>query len=173
MTGLVALAMVAVLIAIGVGMMRRPKAFRRPKASRRRKIGRRTRSAPWTPEELGLLESDLAELTAIGHQIEREFSRAPVQLLLHRVGNVKRRNVPLRAVRPGPTHGLARMCFADGTTLQVRGRHVGDLGHLAVTAITHNVRVSDFHAEQSRVVLDLDWDRGHVSVLAVGLDQDD
>ncbi len=167
MTGLVALAVVALLVVIGVGMMRRPKAFRRPRTSRR------ARSRTWAPEDLGLLESDLAELTAIGHRVEQEFDRAPVQVLLHRVGMVMRRNVPLRAVRPGPTHGLARMCFADGTTLQVQGRHVGDLGHLAVTAVTHKVRVSDFHAEQSRVVLDLDWDRGHVSVLAVGLDQDD
>ncbi len=166
MTGLVAFAVVALLVAIVVGMMRRPKKSRRMPTST-------VRTATWTAEELGLLESDLAELTAAGHRIEQEFGRAPVQMLLYRVGNVVRRNVPLRAVRPGPSQGLARMCFADGTTLQVQGRHVGDLGQLAVTAVTHKVRVSDFHAEQSLVVLDLDWDRGHVSVLAVGLDQDD
>ncbi|MFT4226883.1 hypothetical protein [Micropruina sp.] len=166
MTGLVAFAVVALLVAIVVGMMRRPKKSRRMPTST-------VRTATWTAEELGLLESDLAELTAAGHRIEQEFGRAPVQMLLYRVGNVVRRNVPLRAVRPGPSRGLARMCFADGTTLQVQGRHVGDLGQLAVTAVTHKVRVSDFHAEQSLVVLDLDWDRGHVSVLAVGLDQDD
>ncbi len=161
MAGLVALGVVAALVALAVFMMRRPKS------------SRRTPVRVWTPEELGLLESDLAELTATGHRVEQEFGRAPVQVLLHRVGNVMRRNVPLRAVRPGPSRGLARMCFADGTTLQVQGRHVGDLGQLAVTAIKHKVRVSDFHAEQSRVVLDLDWGRGHVSVLAVGLDQAD
>ncbi len=166
MTGLVAFAVVALLVAIVVGMMRRPKKSRRMPTST-------VRTSTWTAEELGLLESDLAELTAAGHRIEQEFGRAPVQMLLYRVGNVVRRNVPLRAVRPGPSRGLARMCFADGTTLQVQGRHVGDLGQLAVTAVTHKVRVSDFHAEQSLVVLDLDWDRGHVSVLAVGLDQDD
>lgn len=166
MTGLVAFAVVALLVAIVVGMMRRPKKSRGVPTST-------VRTSTWTPEELGLLESDLAELTAAGHRIEQEFGRAPVQMLLYRVGNVVRRNVPLRAVRPGPSRGLARMCFADGTTLQVQGRHVGDLGQLAVTAVTHKVRVSDFHAEQSLVVLDLDWDRGHVSVLAVGLDQDD
>lgn len=160
MAGLVALGIVAVLVALAVFMMRRPKS---PPAPVR----------VWTPEELGLLDSDLAELTAMGHRVEQEFGRAPVQVLLHRVGNVMRRNVPLRAVRPGPSRGLARMCFADGTTFQVQGRHVGDLGQLAVTAIKHKVRVSDFHAEQSRVVLDLDWGRGHVSVLAVGLDQAD
>ena len=160
MAGLVALGVVAVLVALAVFMTRRPKSPPAPVRS-------------WTDEELGLLDSDLAELTAMGHRVEQEFGRAPVQVLLHRVGNVMRRNVPLRAVRPGPSRGLARMCFADGTTFQVQGRHVGDLGQLAVTAIKHKVRVSDFHAEQSRVVLDLDWGRGHVSVLAVGLDQAD
>lgn len=161
MTGLVAFAVVAALVAIVVGMMRRPKKFRRARTSAR------------ASEELCLRESDLAELTAAGHRIEQEFGVAPVQVLLHRVGNVVRRSVPLSAVRPGPARGLARMCFADGTTLQVRGRQVGDLGQLAVTAITHKVRVCDYHAEDSRVVLDLEWGRGHVSVLAVGIDQAD
>jgi hypothetical protein len=161
MTGLVALVVVAALVALVVGMMRRPK------------TARRARPRVWTSEELGLLETDLAELTAVGHRVAQEFGRAPVQVLLHRIGNVVRRNVPLRAIRPGPSRGLARMCFADGTTLQVQGRQVGDLGQLAVTAITHKVRVSDYHAEQSLVVVDLEWGRGRVSVLAVGLDQAD
>ena len=76
-------------------------------------------------------------------------------------------------MRPGPARGLARICFADGTTLQVRGRQVGDLGYLAATAITQKVWVSNYHTEHSTVVLDLDWNRGRVSVLAVGLDQAD
>ncbi|MFT3833671.1 MAG: hypothetical protein QM711_10185 [Micropruina sp.] len=161
MTGLVALAVVGALVGIVVGLMRRPKSSR------------------WLPDrvlpipDLGLAESDLAELSAVGHRVEQEFGVAPVQVLLHRVGNVVRRSVPLSAIRPGPARGLARMCFADGTTLQVRGRQVGDLGQLAVTAITHKVRVCDYHAEDSRVVLDLEWGRGRASVLAVGIDQAD
>lgn len=162
MTWLVALAVIGVLITVTVLFFRRPS------------------SPPpdiddtWTPRStLNLDETDAAELLALERRIEQEFGAAPVQLLLHRLGNVTARNVPLRTVRPGSSRGLARICFADGTTLQVRGRHAGDLGQLAVTAITQKVWVSHYRAQESSVVLDLDWHRGRVSVLAVGLDQAD
>ena len=162
MTWLVALAVVGVLLASTVIF------FRRPSAS---KADRDAYFAP--PAPLNLAESDAAELIEVERRVEQEFGLAPVQILLNRLSNVVRRNVPLRAVRPGPARGLARICFADGTTLQVRGRQAGDLGYLAVTALNQKVWVSDFHAEHSNVVLDLDWSRGRVSVLAVGLDQAD
>lgn len=161
MAWLIALGMVAALVAVGVLMLRRP----------RRRLDTRSRRVP--SNHLGLAESDAAELWELGRRVEQEFGVAPNQVVLYRLGSVVRRNVPLRAVRPGPARGLARIYFADGTTLQVRGRQVGDLGYLAATAITQKVWVSDFHAEHSNVVLDLDWGRGHVSVLAVGLDQAD
>ena len=161
MTWLVALGVVGVLLASTVLFFRRPKPS--PSAP--------VRFAP--PPMLNLDEADASELLDIERRVEEEFGLAPVQILLNRLGNVVRRQVPLRAVRPGPSRGLARICFADGTTLQVRGRQVGDLGYLAATAITQKVWVSDFHAEHSNVVLDLDWSRGRVSVLAVGLDQAD
>ena len=161
MTWLVALGVVAALVADTVSLLRRPS----------RGGDGRVASAP--RNDLGLAEADAEELWELGRRVEQEFGVAPVQVLLYRLGSVVRRNVPLRAVRPGPARGLARICFADGTTLQVRGRQVGDLGYLAATAITQKVWVSDFHAEHSNVVLDLDWGRGHVSVLAVGLDQAD
>lgn len=166
MTWLVALVVVAALIAVAV---------RLPRGSRQR-YAEPPVAADFTPaplNTLGLAASDADELWELGRRVEEEFGLAPVQILLNRLGNVVRRNVPLRAVRPGPSRGLARICFADGTTLQVRGRQVGDLGNLAVTTLTQKVWVSDFHAEHSNVVLNLDWNRGRVSVLAVGLDQAD
>ena len=161
MTGLVALAVVGALVAIVVGLMRRPKSSRR--------LPDRVLPTP----DLGLSDSDLAELAVLSHRVEQEFGLVPVQVLLNRLGTVTRRHVPLRAIRPGSSRGLARICFADGTTLQVRGREVGDLGQLAVTALTQKVWLADYRTEQSHVVLDLDWHRGHVTVLAVGLDQAD
>ncbi len=163
MTWLVALSAVGALMAVTVVICRPP---------------RRTSTMPFdetAPEQshLGLADSDARELIDLGRRVEQEFGLVPVQILLNRLGNVTRRHVPLRAIRPGPSKGLARICFADGTTLQVRGRHVGDLGQLAVTALTQKVWLSDYRPEQSHVVLDLDWHRGHVSVLAVGLDQAD
>lgn len=162
MTWLVALAVVGALIASTVVFFRRPTRSRGD-------LPDRFAPAP----SLDLDEADANELMEMERRVEQEFGIAPVQILLNRLGNVVRRNVPLRAVRPGPSRGLARICFADGTTLQVRGRQVGDLGYLAATAITQKVWVSDFRAEHSNVVLDLDWSRGRVSVLAVGLDQAD
>lgn len=162
MSWLVALGVVGALIAFTVLICRRPKPA---------KDTRPEWYAP--PPTLELDEADASELMEMELRVEQEFGLAPVQILLNRLGNVVRRNVPLRAVRPGPSRGLARICFADGTTLQVRGRQVGDLGYLAATAITQKVWVSDFRAEHSNVVLDLDWARGRVSVLAVGLDQAD
>lgn len=160
MTWLVALAVVGALIACTVVFFHRPV---KPHADTDR----------FAPPPLNLDETDAAELLELERRVEQEFGLAPVQILLNRLGNVVRRSVPLRAVRPGPARGLARICFADGTTLQVRGRQAGDLGYLAVTALNQKVWVSDFHAEHSNVVLDLDWSRGRVSVLAVGLDQAD
>lgn len=161
MTWLVALAIVGVIVSLAV-VVRRPV--------------QRGKVPPFQPlpvSLLGLDDSDAAELFEMGRRVEQEFGLAPVQILLNRLGNVTRRSVPLRSVRPGPARGLARICFADGTTVQVRGRQMGDLGQLAVTAITQKVWMSNYHAEHSNVVLELDWKRGHVSVLAVGLDQDD
>ncbi|MCB0891960.1 MAG: hypothetical protein R2703_16205 [Micropruina glycogenica] len=166
MTWLVALAVVGALMASTVMFFRR-----KPDPSRRADASRFDRFAPLPPLEL--TEPDALELAELGRRVEQDFGLAPVQILLHRLGNVTRRSVPLRAVRPGPARGLARICFADGTTLQVRGRQVGDLGYLAATAITQKVWVSNYHTEHSTVVLDLDWNRGRVSVLAVGLDQAD
>jgi len=162
MTWLVALAVVVAIVVATVVLFGRPK---------RRPDGVFDRSVP--AESLGLDAQDATELLELGRRVEQEFGLVPVQLVLNRLGNVVRRNVPLRAVRPGPARGLARICFADGTTLQVRGRKVGDLGYLAATAITQKVWVSHYHQEHSNVVLDLDWSRGRVSVLAVGLDQAD
>lgn len=167
MTWLVALAVVAALVVAVVMLPRRP---RRLPALPPVAAAEFTASALNT---LGLADEDAKELWELGRRVEDEFGLVPVQILVNRLGSVVRRKVPLRAVRPGPARGLARICFADGTTLQVRGRQVGDLGQLAVTTLTHKVWVSDFHAEHSSVVLDLDWNRGRVSVLAVGLDQAD
>lgn len=166
MTWLVALIAVAAIVAAAV---------RVPRGSRRGPAEPPVAAdfVPAPVNTLGLADSDAAELWELGRRVEDEFGLAPVQLLLNRLGVVVRRNVPLRAVRPGPSRGLARICFADGTTLQVRGRQSGDLGNLAVTTLTQKVWVSDFHAEHSNVVLNLDWNRGRVSVLAVGLDQAD
>ncbi|MFT4215714.1 MAG: hypothetical protein QM619_00790 [Micropruina sp.] len=161
MTWLVALGAVVGLVALTVLMLRRPK----------RRV--RVEKHPAPSDTLGLSEADAAELRELERQLEQEYGVVRVQLLMHRLAGVVHRDVPLRAVRPGPVRGLARMCFADGTTVQVRGRQAGDLGYLAATAITRTVRISDFHAEQSSVVVDLNWDRGRVSVLAIGLDQAD
>ncbi|MFT3861561.1 hypothetical protein [Micropruina sp.] len=164
MSWLVAVAAVGALMALTALFFRRPRPSRRP-------VDRDEWFA--LPPSLNLAEQDVRELAELGRRMEQEFGVAPVQILLDRLGIVTRRNVPLRSVRPGPARGLARICFADGTTVQVRARQVGDLGQLAVTAITEKVWVSDYRAENSNVVLDLNWNRGRVSVLAVGLDQAD
>lgn len=159
MTWLVAGAVVMVLVLVGVA----PRLIKT----------RRSRASAPDNDHLGLDEADAAELAELSRRFDAEYAAAGVQVMLNRMGEVVRRNVPVRAVAPGPVKGLARIRFADGTTLQVRGRHAGDLGQLAVTTITQRVLVSAYRPEHNSVVVDLDWRRGRVSVVAVGLDQAD
>lgn len=160
MTAIVSVGVVVLLVLLGGLLFRR-----RPRA--RFDDPRRVSRA------LHVSEQDIAELTALGHQIEEEFGFAPATVLLHQLSNVVRRRVPVRAVRPGPSQGLARICFADGTVFQVRGRQLGDLGRLAVTAMRHPVWLVNYHRDRAQVVMDIGWSQGEVSVVAIGIDQAD
>lgn len=139
----------------------------------RRARPRRRVSAEAVAHTLNLTEQDARDLVEVGRRLEAEFTVTPSLLVLHRLRSLDNRKVPLRGVKPGAAHGLGRLCFADGTVIQVRGRHDGDLGTLSARAMRSRVWLDGYHQEPLGVVVDIGWTHGGVSVLAVGLDQED
>lgn len=162
MSGLIALAVVlgvAVLFAVLRGHRRgRPRALR-PQPEQ-------------VAADLNLTSADATELAAIGRQLEAEFDSGR-RLVLYHVECLDARRVPLRAIRPGSTSGVGRLCFADGTVIQVRSRRMGDLGLLAVRAQRGRLWLAGYRSAPEGVVMDIGWPQGGLSVVAVGLDQSD
>lgn len=115
---------------------------------------------------LGLAAPDVAELEAVGAEVEADFGQSSPAVLSANLTRLLRRRVPVRAVCPSQGTGLGGLRFADGTVVLVRGRCAGDLGVLAARLHRGPVQLADFHSEDGRVVLQL-VSGGHTDQLRV------
>ena len=132
----------------------------------------RRRARPLDPAEgLNLNETDVAELTAIEHRLEREYRATAPAVISLNLARLRNRRVPVRAVRAAEVRGMAQLCFADGTVVFVRSQRPGDLGVLVVRSAMQPILFEAFHTEPRGVVIDLAWRGDRVSVVAVGLDE--
>lgn len=159
-----AVALVVVLVLVGAFALLARRTRTRPPARRP--------TAEDVASDLRLSADDAAELAAIGRRVAAEFA-AGQRVVLYHVECLEARQVPLRAILPGSAVGVGRLCFADGTVIQVRSRRVGDLGLLAVLAHRTRLWLAGYRAEPEGVVMDIGWPRGGLSVVAVGMDQQD
>lgn len=112
---------------------------------------------------------DLAELQAIGNQVAAEYASTSPVVLHSRLRRLLTRRVPIRAITSGGTVGLARVSFADGHTLIVRGQRTGELARLAVGLAWSPVEFVGFHDEEPGIVVELRGRSGGCSVLAIAL----
>lgn len=104
---------------------------------------------------LGLSAPDVAELEAVGAEVEADYGPSSPAVLSANLTRLLSRRVPVRGVCPGRGTGLGGLQFADGTVVLVRGRYASDLGRLAARLYRGPVQLADFHSEDGRVVLDL------------------
>jgi enoyl-CoA hydratase/carnithine racemase len=86
------------------------------------------------------------------------------------------RGVPPRRVQAAPVPRAARLLFADGTTVVVKGGQPGDLGVLAVAmrrgSVTTAACVTDFEGT-THLVFTWPGRRQGLSLRVIGLDQPD
>lgn len=78
-----------------------------------------------------LQPSDADELARRFDVVDAEHAARFGRQLVRRLHLLVDREVPARGVEPVPAWGAARLRFADGTTVVVRGASAGDLGVLA------------------------------------------
>jgi hypothetical protein len=90
---------------------------------------RRHRLAPTEPE--GFVGEDLSDLDGAFAAAEAEEARQRDARLAVLVAPLVARRVPARAIEAVPSLHSARMRFADGTAILVRGRTPGDVGVMA------------------------------------------
>ena len=79
----------------------------------------------------GFSDGDLAELDDVFAAAEAEEARHRDTQLAIRMAPLVARAVPARRIEPVPGVHAARIRFADGTAVFVRGRKPGDVGVLA------------------------------------------
>jgi len=86
------------------------------------------------------------------------------------------RSIPPRVMEPAPVQRAARLRFADGTTVLVKGSAPGDLGILAMAMKHWSVKPTGFATSPEGIAqLRLAWPGANhrLSVDVVGLDQPD
>jgi hypothetical protein len=91
---------------------------------------RRHHATPPTEPD-GFSDGDLADLDGAFAAAEAEEARHRDARLAVLVAPLVARSVPARVIEPAPGLHAARIRFADGTSLLVRGRTPGDVGVLA------------------------------------------
>ncbi len=104
-----------------------------------------------------------------------EFAQAVNALLSAHLAVVRRRRVPVNRVSAAPATHLARVRFADGTTVLVQGLRPGGASDLAAGVITSGpVCLARVTARENQLVLTFDLGgRRRAQLLAVGMDQSD
>lgn len=137
----------------------------------RRWLTRGTGSAGDFPAGLGLAAADVAELAAVGEQVEAEYGFSSPVVLTTTLARLLRRRVPVRALREAGVRRVCGLQFADGTVVLVRARHAGDLGRLAAGLHFGEVRLDDFHSEGGRVTLEVSYGRHTDELCALGITQ--
>jgi hypothetical protein len=83
------------------------------------------------------------------------------------------RGVAVRCIEPVPSLKLARVRFADGTAVVVRGDTPGDVGVLVSVLRDHAVRAASCSTDAGGTHLVFGWSGGRrtLSVRVTGLDQ--
>jgi hypothetical protein len=92
---------------------------------------RRQHAPPRFAEPEGFADGDLAELNVVFAAAEAEEARRRDARLAILIAPLVARRVPARIIEAVPSLHAARIRFADGTSVLVRGRVPGDVGVLA------------------------------------------
>jgi hypothetical protein len=119
--------------------------------------------------------ADAAEVARRLDRVDAEHATRFARQLVHRLHQLVDRGVPARGIEPVPAWGAARLRFADGTTLVVRGAAAGDVGVLASWARRGSIvpRSVSTAASRARLTFAAPDGHGEVAVLVRGLDQPD
>lgn len=128
-------------------------------------LRRRPRRAPGDPFA--------TEPAPWGDPLTAELDARRQQLLLHRLGVLQGRGVPIRVVSAAPVAGAVRLGFADGTFLLVRTTGRTDGLATALLLQARSVRISDHWADEPGCMARLCWGEHAVDVEVLGLDQPD
>ncbi len=166
-----ALAVVALALAAGLGWQR--AARRTPDVPR---LTPRTRAAQGRPDPADppVSPDDEMDLERIFAEVDREEAAHLMRLLELRMGDVIRRQVPVRAIRQAPARTVARICFSNGVIVLATTMKAGDLVHMASAMLTTSVTLDELSHTPEGPVLRFVWrGGGRIEVLAVGLDQAD
>ena len=123
----------------------------------------------------GLDPADAAELDERFSAVEAEQAVERNRRLVLELQPLVDRRVPARSIERAPGVGAARIRFADGTAVVVRGVARGDVGVLA--ALMHRRAVPpeacSSGADGTRLTFGWPGRRQRVSVVVTGLDQPD
>lgn len=136
---------------------------------------RRARSSPPAVDGEPAAALEDAELEALFRDVIAESGESVHTLLDTRLELLKRRRVPVRAVRSVQGLPDARLRFADGTVLLARAEDPGSLIDVAVHLRSCHVVLASWSrgADSTTTRLLLTWEpEGAATVLAVGLDQE-
>lgn len=120
---------------------------------------------------LWLSATDVAELTEIGRRVAAEHGQSSPTVITTNLARLMGRRVPVRAVRPGAIRTLGVLCFADGTTVIVKGHRPGDLGRIAAGIYFGRVELAAFRPEGSGVTVEVRFGRRQESLSALGITQ--
>jgi hypothetical protein len=123
----------------------------------------------------GLDPSDTADLDARFSAVEAEQAEERNRRLARDLQPLIDRRIPARSIERAPGVGAARIRFADGTAVFVRGVASGDVGVLAALMHRRAVPPEACAATADGTRLTFGWPgrRQRVSVVVTGLDQPD
>jgi hypothetical protein len=161
------LALVALVLVVAVAALARRR--------RRRRRERRAVQERWNPLDTELDPADAADLDARFTAVEAEQAVERNRRLALKLQPLVDRRVPARSIERAPGVGAARIRFADGTAVFVRGVASGDVGVLAALMHRRAVPPEACSADADGTRLTFGWPgrRQRVSVVVTGLDQPD
>jgi len=131
--------------------------------------GRSSAADPEVALDLG----DLSDLEARLAEVADEERAQLTARVAARLELVVARQVPVRGIERAPGGGCARVRFADGTSVLVRGTHPGDAGVLAARARRDAVLLRSCRAQANGAHLVFTTPKGDLDLVATGLDQPD
>ena len=126
----------------------------------------RRQQPPPSTEPEGFADGDLAELDGAFATAEAEEARRRDARLAVLIAPLVARRVPARIIEAVPSLHAARIRFADGTSVLVRGRTPGDVGVLASWVRDRRVVPVSLLADEQRDGAGLQRERPAVPVRA-------
>jgi hypothetical protein len=126
-------------------------------------------------EPPGIDPAEVAEIDARFAAVDAEQAQHRDRRLALQLNPLVERRVPARGVEAGPGRQAARIRFADGTTVLVRGADPGDVGVLASWVRGRSVLPASCSTDVdgTRLVFGSPRGRRTLSVLVTGFDQPD